>query len=72
MISVPDRPAADISAPTWASIPWPIEAERESTTWISRSASIAAPIVADLRVPDRSPDTVTQTTAPAPASNAAR
>ena len=69
-ISVPETPSAASSAPTWASIPTPIDAVRESMTWISRSGSSPRATSADLSVPDSDPDTLTHTTDSAPPSKA--
>ena len=75
-ISAPDLPSAASRDPIWASIPSPAEADRESTTWISRSGRMPAAMRAALSVADSWSETVTQTTDSAPpskaASNAAR
>ena len=70
-ISVAETPSAASSAPICTSCPSPIDAVRESITWISRSGSRPRATCAAFRVPDRSPETFTHTTASAPPANAA-
>jgi len=69
-ISEAGTPRAPISTASSASTPSPIDADIESMTWISRSLNIAAPISADLIVPDSVPATWIDTIASAPSSNA--
>ena len=57
-MSAADRPAAAISLAIWARIPSPIDAEAESTMWISRWGSIVAGDLADLIAADRLPATL--------------
>src|SRR5439155_583963 len=64
-MSAAPPPRAAISAPSWARIPWPIDALPESTTRMSRSGSIDRPISALLIVPDSVPATWTETIADA-------
>ena len=62
-------PAAAIWTPISASIPSPIDADIESTTWISRSFIEAWATWAALIVPESVSATWTETIASAPSSN---
>src|SRR5664279_6576532 len=68
-IAVPVQPATASSAASMARCPVPMDADVESTTWISRPGCCCAPISALANVPDRRLPTVTHTTDAAPAAN---
>src|SRR3954447_1370651 len=67
-ISSAETPSFAISTPSSARRPWPIDADIESTTWISRSLSRPAATWALLMAPDRVLATLTETMASAPSA----